>query len=79
MRTRLAALYRAYSLRSGITPNQSAILAEASVVLGLRDVSVPTLISTIEELEAAFENPLRSPVNPPRPIFGGIILEFPRR
>jgi hypothetical protein len=79
MRARLATLYRAYSGRSGITPCQSAILAEAACVLSQRDVSAPTVMATIEELEAAFENPNRSPVIPPRPIFSGIILEFPRR
>lgn len=79
MRARLATLYRAYSGRSGITPVQSAILAEAACVLSLRDVSVPTLTATIEELEAAFENTQGRPLIPPRPIFGTNILEFPRR
>lgn len=79
MRARLATLYRAYSGRSGITPVQSAILAEAACVLSQRDVSAPTVSATIEELEAAFENRPSRPVIPPRPIFSGIILEFPRR
>ncbi|MBP1297070.1 MULTISPECIES: hypothetical protein [Bradyrhizobium] len=79
MRARLDALYRAYSGRSGITPVQSAILAEAACVLSQRGASVPVLMGTIEELEAAFEYTPGRPVIVARPIFSGIILEFPGR
>ncbi|MEY9575839.1 hypothetical protein ABIE88_003415 [Bradyrhizobium diazoefficiens] len=78
MRDRLAALYRAYSCRSGITPNQSAVLAEAACVLGSRGIPGHAVSATIEALEAAFENQSRSPAIPPRPIFSGFILEFSR-
>jgi hypothetical protein len=78
MRDRLRALYCAYSNRTGITPNQSAVLAEAFCVLFTRRVSDQVIRSTIEELEAAFENRSGRPVIPPRPIFSGFILEFPR-
>jgi hypothetical protein len=79
MRARLATLHRVYSARSGITPVQSAILAEAACVLSQRDVSAPTVEATIEELEAAFENHPGRPLIHRRPIFGGNILEFPGR
>ncbi|WFU52261.1 hypothetical protein QA639_21370 [Bradyrhizobium pachyrhizi] len=79
MRARLDALYRAYMGRSGITPVQSAILAEAACVLSQRGASVPVVNATIEELEAAFENTPGRPLIARRPIFSGIILEFPRR
>ena len=78
MRDRLAALYRAYSTRSGITPNQSAVLAEASLILGSRSIRPDVIRATIEELEEAFENQTRRPVIGPRPIFSGFILEFSR-
>ncbi|WP_316207445.1 hypothetical protein [Bradyrhizobium sp. SZCCHNR3118] len=78
MRDRLATLHRVYSQRSGITPRQSAILAEAACVLSQRGIASPVIEATVEELEAAFENPFRSPVIPPRSIFSGFILEFPR-
>lgn len=79
MRDRLATLYRAYSARSGITPVQSSLLAEAFCVLRSRGVSEQVIRTTTEELEAAFENHPGRPVIPPRPVFSGIILEFPRR
>ena len=78
MRERLRALYLAYHRRPGVTPNQSAVLAEAACVLLSHRVTEPVMEATIVELEAAFENPNRPPVNPPRPIFSGFILEFPR-
>lgn len=78
MRERLHALYRTYSSRSGITPSQSAILAEAACVLGSRGHPASVVRATIEELETAFENPSRAPVIPPRPIFSGFILELSR-
>ena len=79
MRDHLATLHRAYSGRSGTTPVQSAILAEAACVLSQRGVSLPVISATVEELEAAFENRPNRPVIPPRPIFRGNILEFPLR
>jgi hypothetical protein len=79
MRDHLATLHRAYSGRSGTTPVQSAILAEAACVLSQRAVPVPVIEATVEELVAAFENTPGRPLIPPRPIFGGNIFEFPRR
>lgn len=79
MRARLATLYRAYSGRSGITPVQSSLLAEAFCVLRSRGVSEQVIRTTVEELEAAFENLPGRPIIPARPIFGANILEFPRR
>ena len=78
MRERLHALYRTYSCQSGITPSQSAILAEAACVLGSRGIPVSVVRATIEDLEAAFENPFIGQVIPLRPIFSGFISEFPR-
>jgi hypothetical protein len=55
MRDRLYALYRAYSHRSGITPNQSAVLAEAQLVLGYRSIRLDVIRATIEDLERALK------------------------
>lgn len=75
MRERLFRAYQTYSLRSGITPNQSALLAEAACVLGSRDIPASVIRNTVEELEAAFGNSI---VIPTRPIFSGFIPEFSR-
>ncbi|GAB9152848.1 MULTISPECIES: hypothetical protein [Bradyrhizobium] len=56
MRDRLLRAYQTYSLRSGITPSQSALLAEAACILGSRGIPVSVIRNTVEELEAAFEN-----------------------
>jgi hypothetical protein len=79
MRERLRALFCAYRDRPGITPVQSAILAEAACVLLSPRLTDQVISGTIEELEAAFENFPGRPVICPRPIFSGIILEFPTR
>jgi hypothetical protein len=78
MRERLRALYLACSGRSGITPRQSAVLAESSLVLRSPRVSDQVIRATIEDLEAAFENRSRRPLIHLRPTFSGFILDFSR-
>jgi hypothetical protein len=79
MRERLRALFCAYRSHTNRTPNQSAILHEAGLVILSARVTEQVICATIEELEAAFENTPGRPINSARPIFGANILEFPSR
>ena len=78
MRDYLNSLYRTYSCRSGITPNQSQALAGAACVLGSRGIPAGSIRHAIEELQAAFENPSIEAVIAGRPIFLGFISELSR-
>ncbi|MEH2517435.1 hypothetical protein V1279_003008 [Bradyrhizobium sp. AZCC 1610] len=75
MRNRLLHLYQTYSCRSGITPSQSAVLAEAACVLGSRGIPADVVRNTVEDLESAFEIGI---VIPSRPVFSGFISELSR-
>ena len=76
MRDALNTLYREFSQRTGITPNQSQALAGAACVLGSRGIPSGEIRNALEELRAAFENSSIDRIIARRPIFSGFISEL---